>query len=141
MEVNVTWDKAREVAIVNYVDARIDSPSHYEEWTRKLLEEFDDILERYGKKFPLMVCIDNLSFSPEFESRYGKELAPLVAQKYASVIARFGANVPTKMVISNQAVKRILEHTSPESLKKEYGANVFQTEEDALVFVNAMLKK
>lgn len=62
----------------------------------------------------------------------------MVAQKYASAMARFGKNVPTKMVVSNQAVQRILSHTSPESLRKEYGANVFQTLDDAMVFIQAI---
>ena len=138
MEVQVTWDDSKAVAIVNYIDAKIDSEVHYNEWKQKLLSRFDQILEQVGDKFPLIVCFDQLSFSSEFESRYGKEFAPLIAQKYASAIARYGKNVPTKMVVSNQAVQRILENTSPESLQKEYGSNVFQTLDDALVFIHAI---
>ncbi|MDW3194321.1 MAG: hypothetical protein R8G66_18240 [Cytophagales bacterium] len=138
MEVRVTWDDSKAVAIVNYIDAKIHSEVHYNEWKQKLLSRFDQVLDQVGQKFPLIVCIDQLSFSSEFESRYGKELAPMVAQKYASAIARYGKNVPTKMVVSNQAVQRILEHASPESLRKEYGANVFQTQDDALVFIPAI---
>lgn len=138
MEVRVTWDDDNGVAVVNYVDAIIDSEPHYKEWEQKLILQLDKILAKEGNKFPLIVGIDGLSFSSEFESRYGKELAPMVAQKYASTIARYGKNVPTKMVVSNQAVRRILEHTSPESLRKEYGANVFQTIDDAMVFIKAI---
>ncbi len=141
MEVHVTWDERNAVTIVKYVDAKIDSELHYKEWKQKLLTQFDRILVKTGKKFPLIVGIDGLSFSSEFESRYGKELAPMVAQKYASSIARFGKNVSTKMIVSNQAVQRILEHTSPESLLKEYGANVFQTLDDALIFIKAIESK
>ncbi len=138
MEVHVTWDENNAVAIVKYRDAKIDSELHYKEWQQKLLPPLDKILSKIGKKFPLIIEIDGLSISSEFESRYGKELAPMVAQKYASAIARFGKNVPTKMIVSNQAVQRILEHTSPESLRKEYGANVFQTLEDAIIFIKAI---
>lgn len=141
MKVNVAWDLENEVCVITYEDAKINSAAAYQEWQDKLLPQLDYILEKVGHKFPLVVGVDGLSFSKEFESKYGRELAPKVAHQYATAIARYGGDLKTRMVISSEAMHRILEMASVDALKKEYSSNIFSNRQDAIAFVLVITKK
>ncbi len=134
MDISVTWDSDLKLALVSYKESNVTDEASFEDWKTKLFAKLEEILQMTGKKFPLVVNIDNVYISSDFEVRYGKEIAPVVAEKYASAIARYGSQMPNKIMVSDQTVKRILEN-NPEALKKEYASNIFNTKKEAIDFI------
>lgn len=67
--------------------------------------------------------------------RYSQELAPPIAHRYASVIARYGAHGSTGRVVAVEAMRRTVNLDDPAAKAREYAANTFATREEALAFV------
>ncbi|MCB9635304.1 MAG: hypothetical protein H6721_24555 [Sandaracinus sp.] len=128
------WDAANRIAHVSYVDVHIDCDEAYQAWSDRLFREFDRVKRVAKGKFALVVCVDELYLSRKVSERYGAELARRVADEYATVIARYGAQRPmTKAVIAVEAMRRSL--ASPTDDLRLHGANLFRTRDEAIAFV------
>lgn len=136
MQVNIRWCAEDGVVDVHYRGMSVDSEAMYQRWTLELHRGFSAALHAAGGKFPLVVDIDELEIRPAFRSRYGMELAPLVAERYASAIARYGRRQDTRSVVAVQALKRVTQAVGSETLRQpEYDANLFDNRADAVAYV------
>lgn len=138
MQVKMQWIAADGVAEISYEDASIDSTDAFETWKRTLLQGFDRILAEVGHPFPLLVDVTNLKMTKRLAKRYGDELATVVAQRYASAIARYGPPGQTTAVIAVESMRRALLNENPIALERRYAANLFESRDAALEFVRAV---
>lgn len=132
---DVRWLPVEEVIEIEYQGVQIDSDERFDAWRDALLGALDQIHVRIGRAAPLIVNIDELELHPKMGRRYSQELALPIAQKYASVIARYGSRGSTGRVVAVEAMRRTVNIDEPAAKAREYAANTFATREEALAFV------
>ncbi len=91
MEVKVEWSPKDGIATVTHSDVFVDSEVSYLAWKNQLLTQLSQLRAHLGYKFPVVICADGLTIFPDYQKRYGEELAPQVAQ-YVTTVARYGGS-------------------------------------------------
>ncbi|MEX1368559.1 MAG: hypothetical protein AB1Z98_35850 [Nannocystaceae bacterium] len=123
MRVDIQWRPDIGLATIDYDGAHIDTEPRFEEWKQQVLDGLRAIAtERSGRKFPLVVGIDELRIVPALSERYGKEMVPVVSQ-WCEPIARYGTAANVRVIVSVEA------------MRGHYSANIFSDFDDAVRFV------
>ena len=129
----VEWHEDDGVAEIRYEDTEISSHEDFERWREAVMKGLGNIRSRLGRKFPLIVCIDELRIHKSVSEEYSA-LAKAVAAEHASAIARYGKRQPlTGAVIAVTAMRRAME--SGGGPAEQTGANIFGDREAAVAFV------
>jgi hypothetical protein len=121
MEFVVEWDQRHEVALIKHTRLVLDSREVVRAWREHLFSELDAIRGLRGKKFPIVVCIDNFMIRPKVADDYGRAVREMI-QRYATAVARYGEPSTVKQIIAVEA------------MKEGFRANLFETFEQAVAF-------
>lgn len=137
---DVTFTIEDDIVVIIYTDVVINSDARFDEWYSKLIPQFEAMLLHFGSKYPIAVDTTGLTLHREFGERYSRDLAVVVAEKYASAIARFGKRGRTKSVIAIEAMRRV-DEKMPRSTEEAYSANIFRSKADALHFLKFVVNR
>lgn len=134
MEVKIEWSPKDGIATVTYSDITVDSEASYLTWKSQLLTQLSQLHTHLGYKFPVVICADGLAVSPDYQQRYGEELAPQVAQ-HVTAVARYGGSAEMRSTVVQQSALRSIKKSSPLALKREQASNLFPSREAAIQFI------
>jgi hypothetical protein len=121
MEFEVEWDQEHELALVKHVSLVLDSKAAVQGWRERLFAKLEAIRSMRGKKFPIVVCIDNFMIRPKVADAYGRVVREML-ERFASGVARYGEPSTVKQIIAVEA------------MKEGFRANLFETFEQAIAF-------
>jgi hypothetical protein len=121
--VRVTWEPVRGYAWIRYLEhIEVVDNQTLARWEAALRAQLDPILVGRGDKFPCVISIDNMSVRPVVADDYG-EMAKRLVANYASRHARYGRPSTVRTIVAVEA------------LKNGVPANLFESLEDAVVYV------
>lgn len=125
MRITVQWDATVGVATIFHDQVRLAAPADVMQWDAQLSRQLASTMSRNGgKKFPILVCMDEITIAPAVADEYGR-VAKRVITNYASRLARYGEPTLVRQIVA------------VEGMKKNFRANLFETRREALASVLA----
>jgi hypothetical protein len=121
MEFDVEWDQEHEIALIKHTRLILDSNATVKAWRERLFTKLEAIRSMRGKKFPIVVCIDNFMIRPKVADAYGGVVREMI-DRFATAVARYGEPSTVKQIIAVEA------------MKEGFRANLFETFEQAIDF-------
>ena len=118
----VTWHERENLAEVTYQRMVLDGPQILDQWRRQLMSQLEAIHRQLGRRFNLLVCIDELTIRASVADGYG-ETAKTVLSRLCPRIARYGMSSTVRPLIAAEA------------LKMDYKANLFDNRAAAVKFL------
>jgi hypothetical protein len=115
----VEWDESEGVATVLLKPGAVGRTAEsIAAWKRQVSAQLD----RFGRKVPLLICVDGGVVSPSLAEQFGAA-AKAILDRYATSFARYGTASGLRMI------------SAVESMKRGYKPNLFNDRASALAFL------
>lgn len=117
----VRWEAALGVALVSHPQGLVLATSEeVSRWRVEVFEKLGALERQRGGRFPIVVCVDNLTIRPGCAEEYGK-VVRAYAGRFATGLARY-----------TQRPNGVGQMITVAAMKEGFRANIFSTRREAV---------
>ena len=115
------WDENVGVAVISHPwGLSLATTAEVERWRDELFQKLSIVEKERGGRFPIVVCVDDLTIRPSAAEEYGR-IVRSYAERFASGLARY-----------SQRPNGVGQIITVAAMKEGYRANLFSSRGDAI---------